>query len=191
MRGPLCHARPQASGAAVSLMLMVKMNRERCRSLHLGQLKMTDSRPGQPVPLEVPVRDEIDAMYRQAKQQILTGDPAGGIQLAEAAWAQLPAPKFGWDVSKSFAHSLARFYRNTGDFQSAIQLMTELFESGTVKDHQDAPRFILATIYFEMGDETSAMKWFTEANRISKGRYFREEDSRYLEFFKAHTPKKS
>ncbi|PTT81213.1 hypothetical protein DBR42_18335 [Pelomonas sp. HMWF004] len=142
-------------------------------------------------PLDVSLRDEIDALYKQAKQQIQSGDTAGGIKTAEAAWEKLPAPKFGWDVSKSFTHSLARFYRDTGDHPRAIQLMNELFNSGTVRDYQDGPRFILATVYFAMGDEASAMQWFTEANRISKGRCFREQDPRYAEFFKARAPKKT
>lgn len=141
--------------------------------------------------LDISLRDEIDALLKQAKRQIATGDKADGIRTAETAWDKLPAPKFGWDVSKSFTHSLARFYRDAGDFPSAIRCMTELFDSGTVKDYQDGPRFVLATIYFSMGDEASALKWFTEANRISKGRCFREEAPQYLAFFKEHAPKKS
>lgn len=68
--------------------------------------------------------------------------------------------------------------------------MAELFDSGTVKEYQHAPRFMLATVYFAMGDEASALKWFAEANRISTGRCFREQDPRYLEFFRARAPKK-
>lgn len=137
--------------------------------------------------LDVSIRDEIDALLKQAKEQISSGDRAQGIKTAEAAWEKVPEPKFDWDVSKSFAHSLAKFYRNTGNFDGAIKLMTALFDSGTVKAHQDGPRFIFATIYCEMGDEVLAMKWFAEANKISKGRCFQGEDNKYLEFFKAHS----
>lgn len=66
--------------------------------------------------------------------------------------------------------------------------MLAMFDSGTVKDHQDGPRFMQAAIYFAACDEASALQWFTEANRISKGRCFREEDPRYLAFFKRHAP---
>jgi len=141
-------------------------------------------------PLDVSIRDQIDALLKQAKQEILNGDKAGGIKTAESAWEKLPAPKFDWDVSKSFAHSLAKFYKNTGDFDSATKLMTEMFDSGAVKDHQDGPRFVFATIYYEKGDVDLAMKWFAEANRISKGRCFQGENSQYLEFFKKHSPAK-
>lgn len=141
--------------------------------------------------LDVSIRDEIDALLKQAKQEILSADKAGGIKTAEAAWSKVPEPKFDWDVSKSFAHSLAKFYRNTGDFANAMKLMKELFDSGAVKDHQDGPRFILATIYYEKGDVDLAAKWFEEANRISKGRCFQGEDPRYLEFFRSTRPQRN
>lgn len=140
--------------------------------------------------LEVSIKDEIDALMKQAKEQISAGEKAQGIKTAETAWDKVPAPKFGWDVSKSFAHLLAKFYRNTGNFDSAIKLMTALFDSGTVKAHQDGPRFIFATIYYEMGNEASALKWFEEANKISKGRCFQGEDKKYIEFFKTHSSAK-
>ena len=57
--------------------------------------------------LDVSIRDEIDALMKQAKEQISAGEKAQGIKTAETAWDKVPAPKFGWDVSKSFAHLLA------------------------------------------------------------------------------------
>ncbi|WP_080424597.1 tetratricopeptide repeat protein [Burkholderia ubonensis] len=134
--------------------------------------------------LDTSVRDQIDALFIQAKSKLESGDKSGAIQDAEAAWKTLPEPKFGWDVSKSFTHALAKIYRNTGHFQNAVALMNELFASGTVKPYQDGPRFVTATIYFEMGDNENAMKWFDEANQISKGRCFQGEDKKYQEFYK-------
>jgi len=145
----------------------------------------TDVDAQRPAPLDVPLRDAIDALFTQAKQLIQGGDAAEGLRLAEAAWAKLPLPKFGWDVSKSYTHLLARFYRQTGYFERAIELMNELFDSGTVKSYRYGPRFMLATLYFEKGDEAQALRWFTEANLISKGRCFRGEDLRYQELFRA------
>ncbi|MFG6892041.1 tetratricopeptide repeat protein [Burkholderia pseudomallei] len=134
--------------------------------------------------LNATVRDEIDALFIRANGKLESGEKSGAIQDAEAAWKTLPEPKFGWDVSKSFAHALAKMYRDTGNFKNAIALMNELFASGTVKPYQDGPRFVAATIYFEMGDNENAMKWFDEANKISKGRCFRGEDKKYQDFYK-------
>src|ERR1700754_135230 len=116
--------------------------------------------------LDSAVRDEIDAQFIRSREKLKAGDRAGAIQDAEAAWAALPSPKFGWDVSKSYAQALTKTYRDTGSLQSALSLMEELFASGTVKPHQDAPRFLTGTIYFEMGDAESAGKWFVDANQI-------------------------
>ena len=136
--------------------------------------------------LNTAIRDEIDALFIQSKGKLKSGDKDGAVRNAEAAWKKLPEPRFGWDVSKSFTHALAKTYRDAGDFHGAIALMNELFASGTVKPHQDGPRFVLATIYFEMGDSENAMKWFAEANQISKGRCFQGEDKKYQDFFKKH-----
>ena len=134
--------------------------------------------------LNTSVRDQIDALFIQAKSKLELDDKSGAIEDAEVAWKTLPEPKFGWDVSKSFTHALAKIYRDTGNFQSAIALMNDLFASGTVKPYQDGPRFVMATIYFEMGDDENAMKWLDEASLISKGRCFRGEDKKYQEFYK-------
>ncbi len=130
------------------------------------------------------IRDEIDKLFIRSKGKPDSGDKTGAMQDAEMAWGILPDPKFGWDVSKSFTHALAETYRDTGNFQNALNLMHELFASETVKPRQDGPRFILGTIYFEMNDEENAKKWFAEANRISKGRCFQGEDKKYLTFYK-------
>ncbi|HDR8958770.1 MULTISPECIES: tetratricopeptide repeat protein [Burkholderia cepacia complex] len=131
------------------------------------------------------VRDEIDKKFIRAREKFKAGDGVGAVQDAEAAWSELPVPKFGWDVSKSYTQALAKIYRDTGNYQNALNLMQELFASGTVKPHQDGPRFVIGTIYFEKGDAVEAKKWFGEANQISKGRCFQGEDKKYLDFFKS------
>jgi hypothetical protein len=134
--------------------------------------------------LDSAVRDKIDAMFIEAKKKLNAGDASGAVQGAETAWKTLPEPKFGWDVSKSYTHALAKTYRDTEHFSNAISLMNELFSSGTVKSYQDGPRFVTGTIYFEMDDFKNAIKWFREADHISKGRCFQGEDKKYHEFYK-------
>ena len=136
--------------------------------------------------LNTAIRDEIDTLFIQSKGKLKSGDRSGAVQDAEAAWKTLPEPKFGWDVSKSFTHALAKTYRDTGNFKNAIVLMKELFASGTVKSHQDGPRFVMATIYFEMSDGENARMWFEQANQISQGRCFQGEDKKYQDFYKKH-----
>ncbi len=40
----------------------------------------------------------------------------------------------------------------------------------------------MGTIYYEMGDMINAKKWLGEADKISKGRCFREEPEKYRKF---------
>jgi len=134
--------------------------------------------------LDVTIRHTIDSLFISARKKMGLGDKVGAIQDAESAWSALPDPKFEWDVSKSFVHALAKIYRDAGEFNKAVGCMEMLFASRTVRAHQDGPRFILATIYFEMGEVELANKWFAEANQISNGRCFQGEDKKYLEFYK-------
>lgn len=137
--------------------------------------------------LDPVVRDAIDAQLIRSYEKLQSGDFSGAVQDAEAAWAAVPEPKFDWDVSMSFAHALAETYRDAGLYPRALGMMEALFASKTVEPYEDGPRFIMGTIYFEMGDEENARKWFAEANQISKGRCFRDEDKKYLDFFKSKT----
>jgi hypothetical protein len=132
--------------------------------------------------LDVSTRNRIDSLFQEARTKVNNAESMVGVKIAESAWNSLPEPKFEWDVSKSFAHALAGIYRDTGDFSKGISLMDAMFASGTVKPHQDGPRFVLGTLYFEKGDFENARKWLKEANKISKGRCFEGQPPRYKEF---------
>lgn len=129
--------------------------------------------------LDVSTRDKLDATFREARSQLESGKKDQAVSLARQAWEQLPSPKFDWDVSKSYAHAIAVIYRDTGHYDLALAVMNDLFSSGTVKPYQDRPHFVLGTIYLDMGDLENARKHLQEANRISKGRSFQGEPSKY------------
>lgn len=129
--------------------------------------------------LDPNLRDQIDLMFRSARQFFNDGRTELAIETALAAWAKLPEPKFGWDVSKGYTHALAGLYRDAKHFREAVALMEALFASGSVRSHQDRPYFVLGTIYYEMGDMEQARRWLSEADRISKGRCFREQPEKY------------
>jgi tetratricopeptide (TPR) repeat protein len=127
------------------------------------------------------LRNKLDIMLRDAIGKAKSGDAAEAVRLAEDAWNQLPDPKFEWDVSWSYTLALGCVYRDSAHFSEALKLLDALFESGSVQPYQDGPSFLRGTIYYEMGDMVNARKWLGEANRISKGRCFREEPKKYKE----------
>lgn len=135
--------------------------------------------------IDTTIRDSIDELFIQSAQAQKAGDMESAIKLAEQAWEKLPEPKFDWDVSISFAHSIAETYRDAKLFDKALSIMQILFESGTLFDYEDGPRFMLATIYYHQGNLVQAKKWFTIADKISKGRCFREEPQEYFQFYKS------
>ncbi len=134
--------------------------------------------------LPVNLREKLDLIFRDARLRFESGQQDDGVALAELAWKELPEPKFEWDVSKSYVHALALIYRDARKHTDALALMAELFRSGTVKPYQDQPYFVTGTIYYEMGDVENATKWLGDAKRISKGRCFLGESSKYSDVVK-------
>ncbi|MCX7113862.1 MAG: hypothetical protein NTX45_28070 [Proteobacteria bacterium] len=135
--------------------------------------------------LNIEVRDMINGLFMESYRVLNNGDIELAVKLAEQAWYKFPEPKFDWDVSKSFTHALAETYRDAKMYGKALAVMQSLFDSGTVLDYQDQPRFILATIYYHQGNFVEAKKWFGIADKISKGRCFREEPQEYFKFYKS------
>lgn len=129
--------------------------------------------------LDTALRDEIDLAFREAKRMLRDGDARSAIAAGEAAWARFPEPKFDWDVTQSYVHALATLYRDAGLYPQAIALMQAFLQSGRVEGYEDRPYFITGTIYFEMGDLENARHFLSEANRISRGRCFRDEPAKY------------
>jgi tetratricopeptide (TPR) repeat protein len=128
--------------------------------------------------LEVSLRDKLDSLFREAITKTKTGENAEAIRLAELAWSQYPEPKLDWDVSWSYTRAMARVYRDTGNFQKALDVLYPLYNSNEMI-HKDGPAFYLGTVYFEMEDMVNAKKWLSEANTLSRGRCFRDEDKKY------------
>jgi tetratricopeptide (TPR) repeat protein len=135
--------------------------------------------------LDIEVRDRIDELFIASYQALKNDDVELSLKLAEQAWFKLPQPKFEWDVSWSFTHALAETYRDAKLYDKALAIMQALFDSGTVFDYEDGPRFMLATIYYHQGNFVEAKKWFGIADKISKGRCFSEVPQEYFKFYKS------
>lgn len=125
-----------------------------------------------PKDLPVPLRNEIDALFKDARAKINAGQKDEAVALARQAWGKFPEPKFTWDVTQSYAIAFSAILRDAGLYQEALRVMEDDFASGAVKPHQDQPRIMLGSIYAEMGDREKAKKWIGEANLLSKGRCF-------------------
>jgi tetratricopeptide (TPR) repeat protein len=122
--------------------------------------------------LDVPLRDQIDALFRDARARMNEGKKDESVALARKAWDLFPEPRFGWDVTQSYTIAMAAILRDAGLLQEALQLIEADFASGVVLKHQDQPRIMLGSIYAEMGDRERAKRWIGEANLLSRGRCF-------------------
>ena len=134
--------------------------------------------------MEDAVRVPIYELFAKAKRAILIGDTATADELCDAAWARMPEPKFGWDVTYVCLRGTVTYLRAAGRYDKALGLVNDYLASDYYLDYQDGPYFWLGTLHYEKGEMAKAYEHFDRANAMSRGRCFVEEDPRYVRFFK-------
>jgi len=134
--------------------------------------------------LDAALRDAILGLFALARKARDSENRVDAVRLSEEAWAQVPEPKFGWDVTYVFLSRMVRFFRDGGQIDEGIQLVNSYLGSGNHLDYEDGPYFWLGTLYFEKGELQKAYEHFVRAEKMSGGGCFREEDPRYKQFVK-------
>jgi tetratricopeptide (TPR) repeat protein len=134
--------------------------------------------------LDPGIANEILALIKQGFALTKQGDFVAAETYYLSAWEKIPEPKFSWDVSESTLRSVARFYRNASRFEEAKAWMNKLFDSGSIAPYDAEPCLLLGTIHYEAGELDLARKYLQEADRISKGRAFQDQDPKYYKFLK-------
>ena len=130
------------------------------------------------------IRLEVYRLLGAAKKAGESGDIATSTQLANEAWSHIPEPKFGWDVTYVCIGAMVKLLRRCGQHDQAMAIVNGYLQSPYYLDYQDGPHFWLGTLQYEKGDLAAAYQHFERANRMSRGRCFVEEDSKYKGFFK-------
>jgi hypothetical protein len=134
--------------------------------------------------LDPALRDAILALFAQARKALDSENRDEAVSFSTEAWARVPEPKFGWDVTYVFLSRMVRFFRNGAQIDEGIKLVNGYLGSGHHLEYEDGPYFWLGTLYFEKGDLQRAYDYFVRAEKMSGGRCFRDEESRYKQFFK-------
>jgi tetratricopeptide (TPR) repeat protein len=124
------------------------------------------------------------ALYKRCDDAIKVNDFASAERLCEEAWQLIPEPKFCWDSSYMCLSHTVTLLRGARRYDRARLLVQEYLDSGFHLEYQDGPYFWLGTLYYEMGNLDEAFALFDRANRMSRGRCFKEEDPRYETFYK-------
>ncbi len=129
--------------------------------------------------------EPIYAILKMAKVAAESGNNASAARFCDEAWQLIPEPQFGWDSSYICTCHTVTILRRTMHYDKAISLVQQYLGSGFYQDFEYGPHFWLGTLYFEKGELTSAYSHLERANKMSKGRCFKEEDQKYRDFFRA------
>jgi tetratricopeptide (TPR) repeat protein len=97
------------------------------------------------------------------------------------AWAMLPEPKQGWDISDVTIYTIAGLYREWKRFPEAkhwiAQALREDLQPHEFLQHREA-----GTIYFDAGELETARSYLEHAWHVGGVRAFQGEDPKYLKF---------
>jgi hypothetical protein len=138
-----------------------------------------------PLTMDESIRLAAYDLFRQAKEFVQAQDFATAERCCIQAWGLIPEPKYGWDSSYMCLLYAVKFLRGAKCYDVPMKLVHEYLLSGYYRDHEDGPYFWLGTLHYEKGEMAEAFNQFDRANRMSRGRCFKEEDPRYKAFYKA------
>lgn len=137
-------------------------------------------------PMKDAVRIPIYDLFARAKQASEVGNYAETERRCDEAWARIPEPRFGWDVTYMCLSGMVDFLRAAGRYDKVITLVEDYLSSEYCLDYEVGPYFWLGTLHYEKGDLGKAYSYLERANKMSRGRCFVEEDPKYKQFFKTY-----
>ena len=117
----------------------------------------------------------------------------GDIQKAEDkfldVWRLLPEPKIEYDYAQSLSRGLVTFYRDTKQFEKAIEWLTVMRDAYGPGPNISV-EFLAATVYHDAGMLDDAFAIFDTAYKEFKERPFQGKDGKYLQFYKERAGKR-
>lgn len=105
------------------------------------------------------------------------------IELQLIKWKKLPAPKENWDESFHIASSLVEAYTETEQLDEAVRWAEVLQDCDPERIDSGEKEMVFGKALFAAEKYVPAHEKFKVAFRKSKGRQFKEEDPKYLDFY--------
>ena len=106
----------------------------------------------------------------------------------QKAWDLLPEPKLEWTPLSSWVTgSFFNLHFDNGDFGAAKDWAQKTLD-GRESDIDTGPLINLGMVYFELGDQALAYKYFNDAYNVGKARAFQERPKKYLKFYLEKKP---
>jgi tetratricopeptide (TPR) repeat protein len=134
-------------------------------------------------PLEKAIVDQVYAEMREGYARLKDGKPDEAEQHFLRAWALIPEPKLGWDISQITVIRIAKVYRSLKKFLEALRWARDVFKCKPLPGDAE-PYILLGSIHFEAGELDAAREHFQKAFDLAGKRGFEGEDPAYLKFLK-------
>jgi len=130
---------------------------------------------------------DLDAVIQSKRHEAFKAVREGQQTLAEKyyfeAWNLLPEPKHQWDSSLIMALDLVDFYFNVRNFKAALEWL-EFADQAAEGSYNSGNLVWFGKIKYEQGEFEAARQAFEEVFKTWRTRPFRDEDPKYLEFYK-------
>jgi tetratricopeptide (TPR) repeat protein len=131
------------------------------------------------------IQEKIDDLTDLAYQKFQENLKDESFKLMEQAWRLYPDPKENWTEAYNTAKYACDDCFAISDFSKAkIWLNRMITNNNNLHLSNEECQFYVAKYLFETGEYEKALDNFKEVVKSAGLRYFEDEDSKYLDFYK-------
>lgn len=130
------------------------------------------------------IENQILHVFELKKQ----GDSQGALELSHLLLGRLNKEEKTDDINsltRWLLPSIVKSYCSLGDYDEAVKYALQIFDHD-VSSIDEGPYMMLGEIYYAMGDEKNAFKYFDSAYAMGRKRTFEGYDIKYQKFYLAY-----
>lgn len=130
------------------------------------------------------IYEKFDVLSDEAYSDFENGKIQSSFKKYEQCLAMVPEPKKDYGNAANVIEWMVENYVKIKDFPNAKKWVEELGDYLKNKDILGDWGFLKGKVYYEAGDNDLALENFTIANQKTKGDCFKEQDKKYINFFR-------
>lgn len=134
--------------------------------------------------LEGELGERVEELRAQSSILDRANDQIAREKTLLEAWELFPEPKGQWDESYHIASYLVKTYLKLQQPSDAKFWITTLFNCDVERPDFGEREVHAGVVEYELGNFEEARRYFTIADKESKGRNFRKVDAKYYKFYK-------
>lgn len=135
--------------------------------------------------LESEIYNKVIEVGKKAVAALQNNDLDNCDKYAEQGWQQFPEPKENWNQGYNYAKSFFKSALKNGRFETAKKWLNRMIANNNrLHNFDEECQFYVGEYLFETGEYEQALANFKEIVKEAGLRYFKNEDPKYLDFYK-------